>query len=64
VNIAHRLGEAAGAGELVVGGDDLSPDAPPSSGPGEAWERSELRVKGRDQPVSAWRLRLEPAIAA
>ena len=64
VNVAHRLGEAAGSGELVVGGDELSSDVPPSDGPDEAWELSELQVKGRDQPVRAWRLRLQPAAAA
>ncbi len=61
VNVAHRLGEAAGSGELVVGGDELSSDVPPSNEPDEAWELSELQVKGRDQPVRAWRLRLRPA---
>jgi adenylate cyclase len=60
VNVAHRLGEAAGAGELIVGGGDLRADAPPSSEPGEIWEQSELQVKGREEPVAAWRLRLEP----
>jgi adenylate cyclase len=64
VNVAHRLGEAAGSGELVVGGDELSSDVPPTNGPDEAWELSELQVKGRDQPVRAWRLRLRPAAAA
>ena len=64
VNVAHRLGEAAGSGELVVGGDELSSDVPPSDGPDEVWELSELRVKGRDQPVRAWRMRLRPAAAA
>jgi adenylate cyclase len=64
VNVAHRLGEAAGSGELVVAGDQLALDVPPSNGPDEAWEVGELQVKGRDQPVRAWRLKLQPAAAA
>jgi adenylate cyclase len=60
VNVAHRLGEAAGAGELIVGGDELSFGEPPSSEPGGTWEQRELRVKGREQPVLAWSLRLQP----
>jgi adenylate cyclase len=64
VNVAHRLGEAAGPGELIVGGDELSTGQPPSSGPGDAWEERELQVKGRDQPVHAWTLRLQPAAVA
>jgi adenylate cyclase len=64
VNVAHRLGEAAGAGELIVGGDELSAGAPPSSAAGEVWELRDLQVKGRDEPVRAWSLRLQPAAAA
>jgi adenylate cyclase len=64
VNVAHRLGEAAGPGELIVGGEELSTGQPPSSGPGDAWEERELQVKGRDQPVHAWTLRLQPAAVA
>jgi adenylate cyclase len=64
VNVAHRLGEAAAAGELLVAGDDVSADVAPSPAPAEHWERSELQVKGRDEPVRAWRLRLEPVAAA
>jgi adenylate cyclase len=64
VNVAHRLGEAAGAGELMVSGDDLSFSEPPSPEPGQSWELRELQVKGRDQPVRAWGLRLEPVAVA
>jgi len=64
VNVAHRLGEAAGAGELIVSGDELSAGAPPSSAAGEIWELRDLQVKGRDEPVHAWSLRLQPAAAA
>lgn len=63
VNVAHRLGEAAGAGELIVGGDELSGDSPPVALPGDEWQMRELQVKGRDQTVKAWRLRLSAATA-
>jgi adenylate cyclase len=64
VNVAHRLGEAAGPGELLVGGDEMNFAEPPPSDPGEAWEQRDLQVKGRDEPVRAWSLRLQPAAAA
>jgi adenylate cyclase len=64
VNVAHRLGEAAGVGELMVGGDELSFTEPPSDEPGGAWEQRELQVKGRAEPVRAWSLRLQPVAAA
>jgi adenylate cyclase len=64
VNVAHRLGEAAGAGELIVGGDDLSFSEPPHDEPGGAWEQRELQVKGREGAVRAWSLRLQPVAAA
>ena len=52
------------AGELIVAGDELNVGEPPSPATGETWERRELQVKGRDRPVQAWSLRLEPALAA
>lgn len=64
VNVAHRLGEAAAAGELMVGGDELSFGEPPAPEPGGIWEQRELQVKGRDQAVRAWSLRLQPAAVA
>ena len=64
VNVAHRLGEAAAAGELRVGGDELRFDEPPAAEPGATWEQRELQVKGRDQAVRAWSLRLESAALA
>ena len=64
VNVAHRLGEAAGAGELMVGGDQLSFSEPPSPEPGGTWEQRELQVKGREQAVRAWSLRLQPTVAS
>jgi adenylate cyclase len=62
VNVAHRLGEAAGPGELIVSGGALD-RAPPAAEPGEAWEMRDLQVKGRDQPVRGWSLRLQSAAA-
>jgi adenylate cyclase len=63
VNVAHRLGEAADAGELMVGGDELSFAEPPVAEPDGTWEQREFQVKGRDQAVRAWSLRLKsPAI--
>jgi adenylate cyclase len=64
VNVAHRLGEAASAGELMVGGDEPNFAEPPTPAAGEAWVKRELQVKGRDEPVHAWSLRLQPAAAA
>ena len=64
VNVAHRLGEAAGAGELILGGDELSFDGPPAPEAGGTWEKRELQVKGRDAPVRTWSLRLQPVAAA
>ncbi|MBA3688246.1 MAG: adenylate/guanylate cyclase domain-containing protein [Chloroflexi bacterium] len=59
VNVAHRLGEAAGPGELLVGGDELSFAEPPAADPGGTWDKRELQVKGRDQAVRAWSLQLQ-----
>jgi adenylate cyclase len=64
VNVAHRLGEAAGVGELIVGGDELSFGEAPAPEPGGTWEERELQVKGREEPVRAWSLRLEPVPVA
>ncbi len=62
VNVAHRLGEAAGPGELIVAGDDLVGE-PPAAASGEVWEMRELQVKGRDRPVRGWSLKLGAAAA-
>lgn len=64
VNVAHRLGEAAGAGELIVGGDELSLAGPPVADVRGAWEQRQLQVKGRDEPVRAWSLQLQPVPVA
>jgi len=65
VNVAHRLGEAAEAGELLVAGDDLSESGPAAPEDGHRWEMREMQVKGRDQSVHAWSHKhvAEPAVA-
>jgi adenylate cyclase len=63
VNVAHRLGEAAAAGELLVSAEAATQAAYDPSASGEPWEVRELSVKGRDQTVRAWSLRI-PARAA
>jgi adenylate cyclase len=55
VNVAHRLGEAAGAGELLVADATLA-----ASGLADReadWEMRTLSVKGRERPVEAWSIR-------
>jgi adenylate cyclase len=64
VNVAHRLGEAAGPGELIVSGDELDLAQPPSAQPDEEWSMRELQVKGRERAVRGWSLRLRAAAAA
>jgi adenylate cyclase len=59
VNVAQRLGEAAAAGELLVAGDEVGSSDGPTAEVDGSWERRELQLKGRDEPVHAWSLRLE-----
>jgi adenylate cyclase len=54
VNVAHRLGEAAAAGEVLVAAATLEA-AGLTDLEGEAEKRT-LTVKGREQPVDAWSL--------
>ena len=58
VNVTHRLGGEAAAGELLVSADTMEQAGfdPPASG--EPWQARELSVKGRDQVVRAWSLLL------
>lgn len=56
VNIAHRLGEAAAAGEILVAAETASQAAIATSA-SDGWTKRELSVKGRDAPVEAWSLR-------
>ncbi|MGH2488608.1 MAG: adenylate/guanylate cyclase domain-containing protein [Candidatus Limnocylindria bacterium] len=58
VNVAHRLGEAAAAGELLVSAETAKQAGFDPNASGEPWEARELSVKGRDQTVDAWSLHL------
>lgn len=57
VNVAHRLGESAGAGELIVAAETATQAALPTDS-AEGWTMSRLSVKGRDAPVEVWSLRV------
>jgi len=50
VNVAHRLGEAAEAGELIVSAETATAARLDATG----WTQRELPVKGREQPVVIW----------
>ncbi|MGH2489545.1 MAG: hypothetical protein ACRDFR_08010, partial [Candidatus Limnocylindria bacterium] len=63
VNVAHRLGEAAIAGELLLSTEAATQAVFEPNASGEPWEARELSVKGRDQTVRAWSLHI-PARAA
>ena len=52
VNVAHRLGEGAAAGEVLAAAATLEAAGRSVRGA----ERRELQVKGREQPVIAWSL--------
>ncbi|MGH2391944.1 MAG: adenylate/guanylate cyclase domain-containing protein [Candidatus Limnocylindria bacterium] len=58
VNVAHRLGETAAAGELLVSAEAVAQAAFDPRTSGEPWEARELSVKGRDQSVQAWSLEI------
>jgi adenylate cyclase len=55
VNVAHRLGEAAAAGEVLVAAATLVAAGQTDLESGA--ERRSLQVKGREQPVDAWSIR-------
>ncbi|HJT63578.1 MAG TPA: adenylate/guanylate cyclase domain-containing protein [Candidatus Limnocylindria bacterium] len=63
VNVTHRLGGEAAAGELLVSADTLKQADFDPEASGEGWEARELSVKGRDRAVEAWSLRIAPASA-
>jgi adenylate cyclase len=50
VNVAHRVGEAAAAGELVISAETAAAAGLDAS----EWTPRELAVKGRAEPVAAW----------
>jgi len=58
VNVAHRLGEAAGPGELIVSAETVTKAGFDPATSGERWQQRELSVKGRDQAVEAWALHI------
>jgi adenylate cyclase len=64
VNVTHRLGEEAAAGELLVSADALKEAAFDPGASGDGWEARELTVKGRDRPVEVWSLKIEPRASA
>lgn len=64
VNVAHRLGEAAAAGELLLSAETARQAAFAPGASGEPWEARSLSVKGRDQAVSAWSLHIPARSAA
>jgi len=63
VNVAHRLGDAAAAGELLVSAETAAQATFDPAASGEDWVQRELSVKGRDQAVPVWSLQI-PAVAA
>jgi adenylate cyclase len=64
VNVAHRLGEVAAAGELLVSAEAATQAEFDPGASGEPWEARSLSVKGRDQAVSAWSLHIPRRSAA
>jgi adenylate cyclase len=60
VNVASRLSGLAGEGEILAG-VSLSEGQPPSLPPDYACERVSLRVKGKENPVEAYRIYRRPA---
>jgi adenylate cyclase len=59
VNVVHRLGEAAAAGELLVA-TETAIQAGLTTSESEGWTMRQLSVKGRDAPVDVWSLRVTP----
>ena len=60
VNVAARLGGEAAAAELLVSEATVAQAGFDPAASGEGWEMRELSVKGRDQSVRAWSLRVAP----
>jgi class 3 adenylate cyclase len=57
VNVAHRLGEAADAGELLVADSTIVAAGLAGAADERIGEARSLSVKGREQPVEAWSIR-------
>jgi adenylate cyclase len=60
VNVTHRLGGEAAAGELLVSDETLRQAGFDPQASGERWQARDLSVKGRDQAVRAWSLHIDP----
>jgi adenylate cyclase len=54
VNVAHRLGDAAKAGELVISAETAAQAGLAAGEDREAWTMRSLPVKGREEPVQVW----------
>jgi adenylate cyclase len=54
VNVAHRLGEAATAGELLISAKTAAQAGLVADGGSPAWTMRSLSVKGREEPVETW----------
>ena len=64
VNVAHRLGEAAKAGELLISANTAEQAGLVPDGGANGWTMRSLPVKGREEPVETWsRLAPWPASA-
>jgi adenylate cyclase len=63
VNVTHRLGAEAAAGELLVSADALREAGFDPQASDEGWQARELSVRGRDHAVEAWSLRIEPRVS-
>jgi adenylate cyclase len=63
VNVTHRLGGEASAGELLVSAETMREAGFDPLTSGEGWQARDLSVKGRDRSVRAWSLRAEPRAA-
>jgi adenylate cyclase len=63
VNVVHRLGEAAAAGELLVA-TETATQAGLTPAESEGWTMRRLSVKGRDAPVDVWSLRVAASAGA
>jgi adenylate cyclase len=64
VNVTHRLGGEAAAGELLVSAETIAAAGVDPATSGEGWQARRLSVKGRDRAVDAFSLRIEPRTTA
>ncbi|MEK6192285.1 MAG: adenylate/guanylate cyclase domain-containing protein [Chloroflexota bacterium] len=54
VNVAHRLGDAAKAGELLISAETAAQAGLETDRAKDAWSMRTLPVKGREEPVQIW----------